>query len=205
MSFFSVGQQELAPYLQSTEGAAAVAAIQSVSGKPTANFLQSSIPTAPNDGDVWREINSDGIPQGDWFWNGSNWLSLDDVRISALISAAGTINLPAPPTGFTRLWLSGIGIKWVSSVAHNSSNRVRIELFEISEFAVNPVTSPSPNDWLIQDYSTGFGLRTGELGAYLGWLYNWDWLGGIQIRTTTFGSPGTWRLSVFINFRYVRA
>lgn len=174
-------------------------------GTPAFKFLQTAIPQNPAVGDVWREVNADNIFQGDWFWNGLNWLSLDEIRVTALISSAGTINLPIPPTGFTRLWLSSVAVKWVASVAHNSSNRVRIELFEVSEFAVNPVTSPNPSDWLMQDYSTGFSLKTGELGAYLGWLYEWDWLAAIQIRTTVFGSPGTWRLSVFVNFRYVRA
>jgi hypothetical protein len=54
------------------------------------DYDQQSPPSSPSTNQTWLERNASGVPVGQWFWNGTYWLTLQDyVRAFSMANILG--------------------------------------------------------------------------------------------------------------------
>ncbi len=206
MSFFDVTGSPLATHLLSTEGAAARSAIESISGKPTAQFLQAAPPSTVGlaVGSVWREINS-GLPIADWFWDGSRWLSLQLFCSASEQRGTGTNNIAdsTPRSSGLGVWLERVSVVSIASVAHSNSIYLTIFAERIDGSADGAGAGTALATWDTKLMTSPNVSLTNSLtiGAYLSpsQVINW------RSRIVSQGTVGTFRNNFRYETRSVRA
>ena len=110
--------------LDGQDGAPGAPGAKGDPGTPAYKFLQSSVPTlGVARGDVWREVDSNGDLVGEWFWNGSLWLSTQRFVSGNEQRGTGTSNLPDATHRHESLgiWLERISVSSIASVAHSAT------------------------------------------------------------------------------------
>ncbi len=203
MSFFDVTGSPLATHLLSTDGAAARSAIESISGKPTAHFLQASPPSTVGlaTGSVWREINGAGVPVEDWYWSGTLWLSLARWVSASYRSGSGGANADfadlTQRASDNQLWLDAVSVEGFQVNNGNASNYYSLVIrsgFGSAYSNIATFTTVSAIAGVRFGYSQTINQVLNSVD-----VINWSWI------HTTVGTPGTIRISHRVITRRIRS
>lgn len=138
--------------------------------KQIEDYMASSTPPSnPQKGDLWQELDANGVSRYGWFWSytGSEWRSPEQFwNISfAGITASTTFYLDTGDIGTRYIRLVERSIRTYSSVAQNSTNNWSCNLFQVQ--ANNGQGALTPQQNTIGNAASVFVYKSVALNAML--------------------------------------
>jgi hypothetical protein len=171
------------------------------------HYIQTAVPSSPSNRERWMEVDSNGTPIGQWYWDStlSLWLSIAYVAFSgsSTTTALGTTFRPSVPInpGYTGMILEQMSIRCWSSVAHNSGSFFNISA---SRLNLNSTVSTTISSSSVNTQSLAAGVEQEYIIPLSTTQFTWPNFAGFQhnIQIGT-GSP-TMTFITNVRARYYR-